>query len=425
MSAALVGVGLVTATLVGPVPTAGAVDAGPGGGSGSGSSAGSDLEEVACEIGITRYVTQRGLSNALPMISTPQSWELATGKGVVVAVVDSGVNVDNEHLGDGAVLPGRSLLPDGDGRTDDQGHGTAVAGVIAARRIPQSVLEGQAYDAKILPVRVYDYGEAEATSTPPQLPLNASSVAQGIRLAADAGADVINVSLSSGPEAPGLQQQRAAVRHAQRQGALIVAASGDSVEGEPVEMERYPASFDGVIGVSAANATGRVDDFSIHNEGVDVIAPGQNVLVPFHGNGDCLGGEEAPQTSYAAGFVSGLAAQLMEEFPEESNDMIAWRIMSSARRDRPSVRDDRSGWGLIQPYAALSLVPDASRPGPPLPGSAAQEAEAATSALRVAEGRTDPLAGVRRQTVWWTLGALGVAGLGLVLRPWARRRDQA
>jgi len=413
-------VGVAVAALTGStVPVAGASTT-PDDEAGSGSGA-ADLERVACEIGVTQYVTQRSLSNALPMISTPQSWELATGRGVTVAVVDSGVNVDNQHFGPQAVLPGASLLP-GDGRTDDQGHGTAVAGVIAARPIPQSVLRGQAYDATILPVRVYDYGEDDSTTVPPQLPLSAASVAQGIRLAADAGADVINVSLSSGPEAPGLRQQQIAVRYAQRKGALIVAAAGDSVDGSEVRMERYPASFDGVIGVGAANATGAVDDFSIHHSGVDVIAPGQNVLVPFHADGDCLGGEEAPQTSYAAGFVSGLAAQLMERFPDESTDLIAWRILATARRDRPSARDDESGWGLIQPFAALSVVPDGNRPGPPLPGAETQQVAQEQTRLEVVSSRTDPLAAVRRETVWWAIGALGLAGLGLVLRPLVRRR---
>lgn len=387
-----------------------------------GSSEGADLERVACEIGTTQYVTQTGLSNALPMIGTAQSWQLATGRGITVAVVDSGVNVDNQHFGPDSVLPGRSLLPGEDGRVDEQGHGTAVAGVIAARKIRQSVLQGQAYDATILPVRVYDYGEAENSSVPPQLPLDAESVAQGIRLAADAGADVINVSLSSGPDAPGLDRQRAAVRYAQEQGALIVAAAGDSSDGREVQMERYPAAFDGVIGVAAANTTGRVDDYSIHHSGVDVLAPGQNVVVPFHANGDCLGGEQAPQTSYAAGFVSGLAAQLMEAYPDDSTELTAWRIMSTAKRDRPSVRDDREGWGLIQPLAALSVEPDPSRPGPLLPGAEAQQAAQTQSGLQVVREQTDPMAGVRRQVWWWSLAAVGIAGLGLVLRPWARQR---
>ncbi len=200
-----------------------------------------------------------------------------------------------------------------------------------------------------------------------------------------------------------------------------MAASGDSAVGE-VNMERYPASFPGVIGVAAANSTGTVDDFSVHNEGVDVIAPGQDVIVAFHANGDCLGGE-TPQTSYAAGFVSGLAAQLVERFPRESNEMIAWRIMSTAKRARPSARDNRSGWGLIQPYAALTVVPDASRPGPPLPGAAPVVTAKAVSGLEIATKRRDPLAAVREQAVWWALGGAGLAALALLLRPLVRRRS--
>jgi membrane-anchored mycosin MYCP len=383
-------------------------------------------EERECQIGETAFVQQPGLSNALPMISTPQSWELATGKGVTVAVVDSGVNMGNQHFRTG-LLPGGSLVPGSDGRKDVYGHGTAVAGVIAARKIPESVLEGQAKDAKIMPVRVYDLPSAQEaeenpTTEPPQVPLAPAGVAAGIRYAADNGARIINVSLSSGPSAPDLDLERAAVKYAQRKGALIVAASGDSTVGE-VNMERYPASFPGVIGVAAANATGNVDDSSIHNSGVDVIAPGENVLVAFHANGDCLGGK-TPQTSYAAGFVSGLAAQLVERFPRESNEMIAWRIMSTAKRARPSARDDRAGWGLIQPYAALTVVPDASRPGPPLPGAPPVTTAVEKSGVRIVGKTTDPLTEVREQTVWWALGGVGLAALALLLRPLVRRRSR-
>ena len=372
-----------------------------------------------CQLGTTAFIAQRGLSNALPMISTPQSWQLSRGKGVTVAVVDSGVNVGNQHLTDN-VEPGFSLLADGDGRTDLLGHGTAVAGVIAARKIPQSVLEGQAPEATILPVRVYDLPDSENNATPPQQPLNALGVAQGIRWAADHGADVINVSISSGPSAPGLAEQRDAVRHAQAKGALIVASSGDSDIGA-VTQDRYPASFPGVIGVAAANTSGRVDDYSVHSPGVDVIAPGQGIMVAFHANGDCLGGD-TPQTSYSAGFVSGLAAQLKQRFPRESNAMIAWRIMSTAKRDRPSVRDDSAGWGLVQPYAALTLVPDPSRPGPAMPGAPKVQAAKTETGVQLASETTDPMAGVRREAVWWALGGVGLAALALLLRPLLRRR---
>jgi type VII secretion-associated serine protease mycosin len=381
-------------------------------------------EEKDCQKGETAYLRQRGLSNALPMISAPQSWKLATGKGQTVAVVDSGVSAGNQHLGD-AVLPGTSLVPgDVDGRTDELGHGTSVAGVIAGRKIPQSVLQGQAYDAKLLPVRVYDYPETpDQSAQPPRQPLSPEGVAAGIRWAADNGADVINVSLSSGPAAPGLDKEREAVKYAQRKGALIVASSGDSAVGK-VTMERYPASFPGVIGVAAANTTGNVDDYSVHNKGVDVLAPGQRIMVTFFDNGDCLGGQ-TPQSSYAAAFVSGLAAQLKEKFPDESNAMIAWRITATAKRARPSARDDQSGWGLIQPYAALTVVPDASRPGPRLPGARSVATAKTATGLRMVSETRDPMAEVRNQIVWWALGGVALTAVALLLRPLVRRRSRS
>ena len=376
-----------------------------------------------CTVGTTQYIKQA--SQTLVGLGIPQSWRLATGQGVTVAVVDSGVNTGNAHLPAGTVvLPGTSFVPGDptpDGRTDTFGHGTGVAGIIAARPIKgiDSGMIGAAPAAKILPVRVFSSDPPEPE--PGDFPPTGARTAAGIRWAADHGADVINVSLSAPANNTALVEMKNAVEHAQKKGVVVVASSGDSRDGTSIESARYPASYPGVLGVSATNAEGVVDDYSVHGDQVDVSAPGSNVLLTFHGNGDCQT-NATPQTSWAAPFVSALAAQLVELFPRESPEEIGYRITSTAQRPVAGARDADQGWGLIQPYEALTASPDQRRPGPTAPNQkdAGTQASAATP-VRPMSASTDPLDPVREQALWWLIGAGGLAALALVARPLAIR----
>lgn len=374
---------------------------------------------ASCEVGKTRYI--REPSDALRSLAIPQSWKLATGKGQVVAVVDSGVDTRNAHLSGGVVLPGRSFVS-GAATEDPYGHGTAVAGVIAGQFLHgRSALIGAAPEAKILPVRVFEYEPTDGNEQVP-FPPDTARLAAGIRWAAAHGADVINVSMSTGPKDPELPMLRAAVDFAIRKKDAVVVASVGNGDGSPQTEREYPAAFPGVIGVAAANQLGEVDDWSVHGPQVDVSAPGADVLIAFHANGDCLAGNDHPYTSWATPFVSALAAQLRERYPGESAARIGYRILASADRPRQGQRDDQEGWGEIRPYAALSMTLDPRREGPPFPGGQPVTAPAAHSDVRPLTTQPDALAPARRQALWWGLGALGLAGLALVLRPLARQR---
>ena len=370
-----------------------------------------------CEVGRTQYVGQS--SYAISSLGIPQSWSLATGKGVTVAVVDSGVDPGNAHL-KGAVLPGTSFVP-GPPTQDLLGHGTGVAGIVAARYVRGSALIGAAPSAKILPVRVFQ-DEDTTGSRPVAFPPDTARMAEGIAWAVRHGADVINVSMSTRPSDDAVPQLKAALDLARRKDVVVVASGGNQVEDSPFTQVRYPAGGAGVVGVAASGATGEVDNWSIHGRQNDVSAPGANVLIAFHADGDCLAGQDHAYTSWATGFVSGLAAQLREKFPHESADQIAYRIMASADRARMSERDDVQGWGEIRPYAALTMSLDPTRPGPPVPG-AAKEPPAPAPHAQVAPlaATTDPLAPARVRAMWWGLGAAGLCALALVLRPWLGR----
>ncbi len=375
-------------------------------------------EDQQCEVGKTQYVEES--SFALASLGVPQTWSLATGRGVTVAVVDSGVDPGNAHLGK-AVLPGTSFVPgDPTGREDILGHGTGIAGIVAARFVEGSALIGVAPEAKILPVRVFQ--DESPTGEQVAFPPDTGRMAKGIRWAVQHGADVVNVSMSTRPDDSALPALKAALRLAQREDVVVVASGGNQTEEEPLTQVRWPAGGQGVIGVAATNAVGAVDDWSIHGPQNDVSAPGANVLIAFHANGDCLAGGERPFTSWAAGFVSGLAAQLRERFPDESADQIAYRIMASADRPRLRQRNDVEGWGQIRPYAALTMTLDPDRPGPVLPGASAQPPpRAQDSPVTPLVARPDPLAPAREAALWWGLLAVGLGGLALVLRPWLGR----
>ena len=371
-----------------------------------------------CEVGKTRYVSES--SYAIAGLGIPQSWSLATGKGVVVAVVDSGVDPGNAHLR-GAVLPGTAFVPgDPTGREDILGHGTGVAGIIAARFVDGSALLGAAPAAKILPVRVFQ-DEDTTGNQPVAFPPDTGRMAQGIDWAVRHGADVVNVSMSTRPTDDALPRLKAALALAHRKDVLVVASGGNQVEDAPFTQVRYPAGAPGVIGVAATNAAGTVDNWSIHGTHNDVSAPGADVLIAFHANGDCVAGHDHAYTSWATGFVSGLAAQLRERYPKESADEIAYRIMASADRPRMSERDDAQGWGEIRPYTALSMTLDPGRPGPPLPGASRPGAMRTDPPVTPLAAQTDAMAPARVEAMWWGLAAVGLCALALVLRPWLGR----
>lgn len=372
-----------------------------------------------CQDGSSPYISEPSADHEA--LGVPQTWRLAKGDGVTVAVVDSGVDADNEHLRT-AVKGGTSLVGgDPTGRTDRYGLGTAIAGVIAARRVPGSAMVGVAPQATILPVRVYQQVPSSPEEQVPDPP-SALEVSEGIRWAADKGAEVINVSWSTPPDDPNLRLLEAAVSHAHRKGSLVVASAGLTT-GVDLEQPQYPAGAEHALGVAAANELGTVDEWSAHGPHVDVAAPGSNVLVTFFATGDCYDATDHADPALATAYVSGLAAQLVERFPDEGPDEIAYRIQASAERPRRSERDDEQGWGLIRPLAALSMSLDAQRAGPPVPGVGEYTRVSAARPTDVQRlvGEPDPMARARSMALTWGLVLGGAAAAALILRPLLRR----
>jgi hypothetical protein len=306
---------------------------------------------------------------ALQVLQSDLAWSVTRGAGVTVAVVDSGVAASNPHL-TGAVAAGTNLVPDGAdpaGTADLFGHGTAIAGQIAAREIPGSGVVGLAPEARILPVRVFAGNQDQQIEAGigPSTP----RMADGIRYAAEQGAQIINVSMSTTAADPGLS---AAVAYAASLGSLVIASSGNrdstlAVEEDDQDGARYPAGDAGALGVAASDLDGVVGDASIHGPHVAVAAPGQGVLTASALGGDCIFAADEPKTSFAAAYVSAAAALVAAAHPDETPAQWAYRLEATAVRADPGARTDASGWGVVQPYDAIMLVPGTGIRGPESP----------------------------------------------------------
>ena len=366
---------------------------------------------------------------AFQTLQAERAWTLTRGDGIVVAVVDSGVDAANPHLS-GAVLKGVNLVDDdadSTGRSDDYGHGTAIAGQIAARGISGSGMIGLAPGAKILPVRVYADVDDQAVKagTGPDI----ARLARGIRYATDHGAQIINVALSTASHDSRLID---AVEYATGHGSLVVASAGNrdqsaSVASNDRDGARYPAAAEGALGVAATGADGVVTSDSIHGPHVALSAPGQNILSVSPAGGDCIFAADAPATSYATGYVSAAAALVAATFPSETPAQWAYRLEVTARRANPDARDDVSGWGIVQPYSALTVVPGADLRGPANPFVDVQQSPAPEASAAPIAVHEQPPANAQAWALASVVGVVALAALGTIgtLGMLRRRRENA
>jgi membrane-anchored mycosin MYCP len=266
-------------------------------------------------------------------------WDLTEGAGITVGVVDSGVDATTPQLA-GRVLTGRDVINPGGGpaNTDCYGHGTFVAGIIAAAPAPGAGFAGVAPQATILPVRAAN--DANSGS--------AAALAEGIRVAVDDGARVINVSASTNLPDPQLQS---AVQYAEDHDVVVVAAAANGQQqGDPVT---YPASYPTVLAVGAVGANGALASFSETGNYLDLVAPGENVVSIGPGGG---GQWQGSGTSYAAPFVAGVAALVRAYHPQLTAAQVRHRLEVTADHPATTVPDPGFGWGTVNPLAAVTAV---------------------------------------------------------------------
>ncbi|MFD3974977.1 type VII secretion-associated serine protease mycosin [Streptomyces cyaneofuscatus] len=287
---------------------------------------------------------------ALAAMHTDRAWQTTKGAGVTVAVLDTGVDGTHPDLV-GQVLPGKDLVGFGAGQGDPSWalHGTAMAGIIAGHGNGPGRTDGVlgiAPEVKIMPVRVIleskDPARAKARKT------RGTALAQGIRWAADNGADVINLSLGDDSESahpdPG---EDSAIQYALSKGISVVASAGNG--GEKGDRISYPAAYPGVIAVAAVDEYGTHAAFSTRRWYATVSAPGVDIVVA---NPD---GHYYIEwgTSAAAAFVSGAVALVRAAHPGLDPAQIK-KLLADTARDAPAEgRDDARGYGIVDPAEAI------------------------------------------------------------------------
>lgn len=255
--------------------------------------------------------------------------KVATGKGVLIAIIDSQIDAGHPELGSAIAESFEAVgMPD-----KPHTHGTGMLGAI----VSQGKLMGVAPGAKALAIHAFATGSKQSPQATTQ------AIIAGLEFALEKGARIVNMSFA-GPYDPMLQ---VALKKAAERGVILIAAVGNA---GPKSPPLYPAADPHVIGVTATDQND--EPFAGANRGayVAVAAPGVNIIAPAP--------EAAYQlttgTSVAAAHVSGVAALLLERHPTADAAIILEVLTASATRLTSDARDDQVGWGLIDPSSALA-----------------------------------------------------------------------
>lgn len=292
---------------------------------------------------------------ALETVNLDRVWQNGKGRGVTVAVLDTGVDASHADLR-GRVLPGADFGDgsSGDGTHDsgrDHGHGTQVASLIVgtAENYDGDGLVGLAPQARLLPFGVFTDAEPDA-----------GAVSQAVRAAVRRGADVMVLPSIGRQDDRALE---AAVRHAIDNDVVLVAGVGDDPE---AERPSVPASIPGVVAVTAIDRDGRVWDRAERGSHVVLAAPGVEILAAATGGRYWTGDD----TAYAAAWVAGAAALVRGAHPDWTAAEVITKLIDTARGQGGASADDSVGYGVVDPQRAVT---DRTRPraaGNPLLSSA-------------------------------------------------------
>jgi type VII secretion-associated serine protease mycosin len=266
-------------------------------------------------------------------------WEVSTGEGIKVAVLDSGVNPETPSL-KGQVLVDDVPKAVSHGATNDYaGHGTTMAELIAGTG-DAGGLRGLAPGAKIIPIQV------DLKDNPDK---KAPEVAAAIKAAADSNAQIINMSISSDIIDPDVEK---AIKYAQSKGKLMFAATGNDAQTK--NFIGYPAAFPYVVGVAATDKSGKVAEYSEHGNYVDLAAPGLNLPrwcdATFRSYCDEGGGG----TSSATAITSASAALIWSAHPDwTANQVLRTMIDTAGRTWAKGERSNYVGYGAVRPRKVL------------------------------------------------------------------------
>lgn len=341
-------------------------------------------------------------------IQAEGAWEVARADGVVIAVVDTGVDLGHEDLAANLwsnpfEIPGNGIDDDGNGLVDDvwgwdfvnsdtvpaddNGHGSHCAGIAAAVTDNRTGIAGMAPEARIMAVKVLDSRGSGSSSV----------LAEGIDYAVDSGADVVSLSVG-GPVASFALE--AALQRATAAGVLVVAAAGN--EGEAV---LYPAAYADAMCVGATDPSDARATYSNFGPAMDVVAPGGTSAAPVYSTIRSNSYGTKYGTSMATPHVAGVVALLLGERPHLSPAALGLIIGSTAVDLGTIGWDEYYGHGLVQARSALDLMLADDSP----PESRCATSVAPPEGVEILIEADDIGLGVDR--IVWSLNG-GVAGVG-------------
>ncbi|MEW2809809.1 S8 family serine peptidase [Streptomyces massasporeus] len=342
-------------------------------------------------------------------------WKISTGKGVKVAVLDTGVNPDTPSL-KGQVLADE--VPKGvsyKATEDYNGHGTSMAELISGTGAGGG-LQGLAPGARIVPYRVLSKGLSSTVKK------ETAAVADAIKAAADSDAQIISMSIGSDIIDPDVEK---VVKYAHTKGKLMFAATGNNAESK--NFIGYPAAYPYVVGVAAADDKGKVGGFSEFGNYVDLAAPGLNV--PYWCDATfrsyC---NEGDGTSMATAVASASAALIWSAHPDWTANQVLRSLIDTASRDWPKNKPSNYlGYGLVRPRKVLensSINPGSAATDPlsfengtgvtGVTASPSAPASTSSQAPKNTSGGQTSAAGSTSEssdntTMWVALGAAGAA----------------
>ena len=321
-------------------------------------------------------------------------WPITTGKGQIVAVIDTGFRTTHVDLV-GQFLPGKDFAPKSYNEAANASHGTMMASLIAGHGHgagDSDGIMGLAPGAKILPL-VVDLQDKD----------NDQEIAGAIRYAVGHRADVINMSLGDG--VPSLAEQ-SAIAYAEARNVVLVAASGN----DGIESDTYPASYPGVVDVGGANQDGTIWSGSDYSPHIVLTAPAGNVLGDNSGTDTqyALGNG----TSSASAYVSAAAALVRARFPGLTAGQVINRLIKTADDPGQVSPDPHYGYGIARPERALV----ASVPAGPARGPLAQAGDPlASSAVSSPPLALTTGASASNGVLWFSASAALAAGCLVVL----------